>query len=115
MTTRNAQWSWDAAVLPKDTPDLSRPQDQNMTNYRPLPYTRTSAEHRLASDCTPSSANRRPPLFFTPRGGRDNGPYADSFPLRCHFQGGGGVWGGGGGVGGQLEGAGGLQTPTYMV
>ena len=45
---------------------------------------------------------------------RDNGLYADSFPLRCHFHGGeGGLGlGGGGGLGGQLEGAGGLQTPT---
>ena len=56
----------------------------------------------------------------SPQGGRDNGPYADSFPLRCHFQGGGGGGGGGGGlglggVGGQLKGGGGLQTPTYMV
>ena len=39
-------------------------------------------------------------------GGRDNGPYTDSFLHRCHFHGGGG---------GGLEGAGGLQTPTYMV
>ena len=37
------------------------------------------------------------------RGGRSNGPYADSFPLPCHFQGGGGQ-GLVGGLGGQLEG-----------
>ena len=30
-----------------------------------------------------------------PRGGRDNGPYADSFPIWCHFHGGGGLGGGG--------------------
>ena len=44
------------------------------------------------------------------RGGRDNGPYADSFPLRCHFQGGGGGGAGSGG-GGQLEGGGGAPDP----
>ena len=36
------------------------------------------------------------------REGRSNGPYADSFPLPCHFQGGG--WGGVG-----------LRTSTYMA
>ena len=66
--------------------------------------------------CTTGSNSRwGPGVKGKPRGGRDNGPYADSFPLRCHFQGGGGGSGGGGGVGGQLEGGGGLQTPTYMV
>ena len=38
-------------------------------------------------------------LTFMPRGGRSDGPYADSLPLSDHFQGGGGggggwVWGG---------------------
>ena len=33
------------------------------------------------------------------RGGRSDGPYADSLPLSDHFQGGGGGGGGGGGAG----------------
>ena len=39
----------------------------------------------------------RPFLPPFARGGRRNGPYAGSFPLPCHFQG-GGTWGGGGWV-----------------
>ena len=49
-------------------------------------------------------------LELCPRGGRDNGPYADSFPLRCHFHGGGG--GGGwvlGGGRGPARGGGGAR------
>ena len=43
-----------------------------------------------------------------PRGGRSNGPYADSLPLSSQFQGGGGGGGGGsgGGVWGRLKGRG---------
>ena len=41
------------------------------------------------------------------RGGRDNGPHADSFPLRCHFHGGGG----GGGARGGRGGGGGAPHP----
>ena len=35
--------------------------------------------------------------YYYSLGGRDNGPDADSFPILCHFQGGGGgagSWGG---------------------
>ena len=42
-------------------------------------------------------------------GSRDNGPYTDSFPLPCHFQG-----GGRGGLGGHLEGAGGGSGPLHV-
>ena len=40
------------------------------------------------------------------RGGRNNGPYANSLPLSGQFQGGGGGGGGGGGWGGGGAGAG---------
>ena len=43
-------------------------------------------------------------------GGCSNGPYADSFPLSDHFQG-----GGGGGPTGKEGGGGGSRTPTYMA
>ena len=52
----------------------------------------------------------------TSRGGRSNGPYADSLPLSSQFQGrggGAGSWGGGGL--GPAEGEGGTRTPTYMA
>ena len=51
------------------------------------------------------------------RGGCSNRPYADSFPLPCHFQGwgGGGGAGSGGGLRGLARGGGGLRTPTYMA
>ena len=45
-----------------------------------------------------------------PRGGRDNGPNADSFPLPCHFQGGGGS---GGGQGASWGGGGALDPYMY--
>ena len=49
-------------------------------------------------------------LLYHPRGGRSNGPYADSFLLPCHFQ------GGGGGLRGQLEGGGGgLEWPSHRA
>ena len=47
-----------------------------------------------------------------PREGRDNGPYADSFPLRCRFHDGGGAgFGGGGGGRGPARGGGGAPDP----
>ena len=52
------------------------------------------------------------------RGGRSNGPYADSLPLSDHFQGGGGLGLGGGGEGGCQEGGGGggrLHSLTNMA
>ena len=46
-----------------------------------------------------------------PRGGRSNGPYADSLPLSSHFQGrGGGL--GRGGSGSQPKGGGGVPDPN---
>ena len=57
-----------------------------------------------------ASGPRRPPALVS-RGGRSDGPYADSLPLSDHFQGGGGGGGGGGlglggGEGGCQEGGG---------
>ena len=50
------------------------------------------------------------------RGGRDNGPCADSFQLWCHFQGGGGwvLGGGGGGVRGPARGGVGGSGPLHI-
>ena len=86
--------------------------------------TTTLAAIFCASSLALTEALHLPALAVEARGGggRDNGPYADSFPLWCHFHGGGGGCdllkkqtnarrGGGGGGRGLARGGGGAPGP----
>ena len=79
----------------------SGPQRVRMSSgERPIGAAKGNQTNTMASCQSPP-----PPL----RGGRSNGPYADSLPLSDHFQGGGGS-GSGGGKGGCQEGWGGAGS-----
>ena len=71
-----------------------------------MSFCRRTVEDRFPLERMPLACTLGSPLNL-PRGGRSDGPYADSLPLSDHFHGGGGGGGLGlgGGEGGCQEGA----------